>query len=356
MTSAALAVHATVDDRDLQVELDVHPGEVVAIVGPNGAGKSSLIQIVTGQLRVDQGTVTIDGRVVSGPGVHIPVHERRTALLDQRPLLFEHLDVRANVAFGPQARRVPRGVAHGRAQAELAAVGCQDLTERRTWEISGGQAQRVALARALATDPTLVLLDEPMAALDVTVAPSIRALLRSRIRAESRTAVLVTHDVIDALALADTLVVMDAGRITAQGPVADLLARPRDPFLADLVGVNLLAGTAAAADAVRVPSGAHVVGIPDAPLTVGQPALASFAPAAVAVHRNEPTGSPRNHLRATVTSLEPRGALVRLSCLLADARPIAVDLTLTAALEADLEPGISVWLAVKAAQVQLYPR
>ena len=352
----ALRLAASVRDRGLEVRLDVAPGEVVAVVGANGSGKSSLVRLVSGQLRVDHGTVTIDDEVVSGPGVHLPVHRRRVALLEQRPLLFEHLDVLANVTFGLLARGAKPAAAVARAYVELEAVGCHDLAGRRTWEISGGQAQRVALARALATDPRLVLLDEPMAALDASVAPSVRALLRERLRGEGRTAVLVTHDPIDALSLADTLVVLSGGRVVEQGPVGTLLARPRDPFLADLVGVNLVAGRGVSPDTLVLPTGEHVTGVSPVPLSADHAALASFAPAAVAVHRNVPTGSPRNHLRATVTGLEPRGSLVRLTAVLGDGAPLASDLTVAAAVDAGLVAGSEVWLAVKAAQVSLYPR
>ncbi len=353
---AALTVSAGVRDRGLRVDLTVQPGEVVAVVGPNGAGKSSLIRLVSGQLHADQGTVVIDGAVMSGPGVHVPVHRRRVALLEQRPLLFEHLDVLANVAFGPQAHGQSSRAARTRALTELAAVGCADLADRRAWEISGGQAQRVALARALATDPALVLLDEPLAALDASVAPTVRGLLRQRIRREQRTALLVTHDVIDALSLADTLVVMEDGGIVARGQVADLLAKPPTAFLADLVGLNLVSGAAESAHTIALATGDRITGLPDSPLTIGATALGSFPPAAVAVHATVPTGSPRNHLRATVRGLEPRGGLVRLACALVDGTPVAADLTAAAVIEADLQAGVAVWLAVKAAQVTLYPR
>lgn len=368
-TSAApaLEVDAEVRDRGLHLTLTVPRGSIVAVVGPNGAGKSSLVRLVSGQLRPDHGTVAIDGEVVSRRGVgrpvHVPVHRRRVALLEQRPLLFEHLDVLANVAFGPRALGRPPAEAEARARRELEAVGCLDLAGQRSWEVSGGQAQRIALARALATEPRLVLLDEPMAALDVSVAPTVRGLLRDRLRGEGRTTLLVTHDVIDALALADTLVVVDGGRVVDHGPVADLLAQPRTPFLADLVGVNLLTGHATEADGLLLAGGTHITGVTDVPLLPGQEALAAFSPAAVAVHPEEPGGSPRNHLRAVVTGLEPRGTLVRLTARLlpgpaADRPPrtLAADLTAAAAVDQDLHPGREVWLAVKAAQVTLYPR
>ncbi len=353
---SAVAVSARVAARGLDAHLDVPAGRVVALVGPNGAGKSSIVQLVGGQLRPDSGTVTIGGEVVSGPGVHVPVHRRRIALLEQRSLLFEHLSVLDNVAFGLRARGLPAADAHRRALTELDAVGCGDLAGSRAWEVSGGQAQRIAIARALATDPRLVLLDEPLAALDVSVAPAIRSLLRARIRDEGRTALLVTHDAVDALTLADDLAVVEDGRVVDVGPVADLLSRPRTPFVADLVGVNLLVGVASAADTVTLSTGERVVGVADGDLGHRRDAIASFAPAAVAVHTVDPAGSPRNHLRATVTGIEPRGSLVRLTADLADGRPVAADLTLAASVDEGLVPGREVWLVVKAAQVALYPR
>ncbi len=354
MTS--VAVDATVRARNVHARLDVASGEVVAVVGPNGAGKSTLVRLLSGQLRPDEGTVRIGAELVSGPDRHVPVHRRRVALLEQRPLLFEHLDVAANVAFGPLARGVARRDAFVRAAAELEAVGCAHLARRRTWEISGGEAQRIALARALATDPEVVLLDEPLAALDVSVAPAIRTLLRERLREEQRTTILVTHDLVDALTLADTLVVMGAGRVTASGPLADLVARPTDPFLADLVGVNLVRGVRKDDTAIVVASGETITGVAAIPLAGHSDALAAFAPAAVAVHAELPVGSPRNHLRAHVTGIEPRGGLVRLACALSDGSTVAADVTAAAVAEGRLRPGAEVWLVVKAAQVSLYPR
>ena len=352
---SAVSVHARVVARGLDAALDVAPGTVVALVGPSGAGKSSVLQLVGGQLQPDAGTVSVDGSVVSGPRVHVPVHRRNIAVLEQRPLLFEHLTIAENAAFGLRARGVRAAEALARAQRELDAVGCGELAGARAWEVSGGQAQRIAIARALATDPRLVLLDEPLAALDVSVGPAIRSLLRRRIRGEGRTALLVTHDAVDALTLADELAVMEAGRVLATGPVADLLARPRTPFVADLVGVNLLAGMATGPDVIRLATGDRVVGVP-ADALGGGAAIASFAPASVAVHTAEPSGSPRNHLRVTVTGIEPRGSLVRLTGELSDGSRVSADLTLAASIDEGLVPGREVWLVVKAAQVALYPR
>lgn len=383
---AALAVHAAVPDRGLAWDLDVPPGTVVAVVGPNGAGKSSLLRAVTGQLRPAEGTVEIDGELVSGPGGRcVPVHRRRVALLAQRPLLLPHLDVLDNVAFGLRAQGVRRGPARARAAEHLARLDCAEFARRRAWGLSGGEAQRVALARALATDPRLLLLDEPLAALDVSVAPAVRSLLRDvlgvgtdRPVGARRTALLVTHDVIDALTLADRLALIEDGRIVAEGPVDEMLARPRTPFLADLVGVNLLAGTACAADALTLgeagsagavgAAGARIVGIAPAPgLHPGRHALATFPPAAVSIHLADPGGSPRNHVAATVAAVEPRGGLVRVTAALAEASTrdrvtvaadvmVAADITAAAAVELNLRPGLDVRLVVKATQVSLYER
>ncbi|GAB78395.1 molybdate transport system ATP-binding protein [Austwickia chelonae] len=356
MTTPALAVHARLTDRDLHLDLDVRRGDTVAVVGPNGAGKTSLLRLVTGQLRPTTGTVHIDGDLVSGPERHLPTHRRQIALLDQRPLLFDHLDVLDNVAFGLRATGTRRAPARTRARAHLDKVGCAALADRRTWQISGGQAQRVALARALATEPRLLLLDEPMAALDITVAASTRSLLREILTDSERTALLVTHDVIDALALADRLVVVDEGHIAAEGKVTDLLTRPRTAFLADLVGVNLLHGIATGPDRIDL-DGTSLTGMPTGhPLHVGRETLATIPPAAVGVHLVDPGGSPRNHLPAVVTGVEPRGALARVTAALPGGDMMSADLTAAAVVELDLRPGVPVRLVVKATQVCLYER
>ncbi|WP_116115471.1 ABC transporter ATP-binding protein [Austwickia chelonae] len=356
MTTPALAVHAQVTDRNLHLDLDIHRGDVLAVVGPNGAGKSSLLRLVTGQLHPTTGTVHIDGTLVSGPGRHLPTHQRRIALLDQRPLLFDHLDILDNVAFGLRATGTRRRAARTIAHTHLDNVGCAELAHRRTWQISGGQAQRIALARALATEPRLLLLDEPMAALDITVAATTRSLLRDLLTSPERTAVLVTHDVIDALALADRLAVIDGGRVVTEGKVADLLTCPRTVFLADLVGVNLLRGVASGPDRIDV-EGVPLTGVPaDRSLHLGRDAWASIPPAAIGVHLADPGGSPRNHLPAVVTAVEPRGALARVSAVLPGGEVLSADLTAAAVVELELRPGAAVQLVVKATQVRLYER
>ena len=236
--SDLLHVLATVQPQGLDVDLHVTAGEHIAVVGPNGAGKSTLMRLIAGSLRTATGIVALEGNVVSDTQHHLPPHQRRVAYVEQRPTLFPHLDVLHNVMFGPLARGASKRDARQRALAELEATDCETLIRRRPHQLSGGQAQRVAIARALATDPAIVLLDEPFAALDVTVAPALRQLLSERLRGQ--TTILVTHDLVDVMTLADRLVALEQGRINADGPVHELVQTPTTRFLADLSGLNLL--------------------------------------------------------------------------------------------------------------------
>lgn len=346
----ALRISAAVDDRSLAVDLVVPEGGTTALVGPNGAGKSSVLQLISGDLRPTAGRVVVHGKELSGAAEHVPPHRRRFGYVEQRALLFPHLDVVDNVAFGLRARGVARGAARARAAEELAAVGCADLAERRPSALSGGQAQRVSLARSLATDPEVMLLDEPLAALDATVAPEIRALLRERLR--GITTVLVTHDFLDVVALADRVVELAAGRVLAEGPVDDLCQRPSTPFLAGFVGVNLLHGWAEGDGVVRLDPSTVVTGVAADPLPDG-PARAVFAPAAVSVFRDPPHGSPRNELRAVVVAVEDRMPVQRVILDVAGQR-IAADLTPAAVRDLGLALGQSVVAVIKATLVALH--
>lgn len=357
--SAGLQVAVRFAPRDLDVALDLAPGEVLAVLGPNGAGKSTLLGLLSGLLRPTAGTVVLDGDVLvdTGRGVFVPAHRRGIALLAQQPLLFPHLDARANVAFGPRSRGRGRREAGAVADRWLGAVGVSAFARRRPHQLSGGQAQRVAVARALAAEPRLLLLDEPLAALDVAAAPEVRHVLRRVLRGDlsagaPRSAVLVTHDPLDALALADRVVVVEAGRVVESGPVTDVLARPRSGFGARIAGRVLLTGTATATG-VRLLQGTEVAGVLDADVVPGGPAVAVFSPTAVAVHVTDPGGSPRNRWRAVVTELAPRGDVVRLRATHGDAELLA-DITLAAAADLDLVPGREVHLVVKATAVGVH--
>lgn len=350
-----VVVRADVPARGVRADLAVPAGNVTALVGPNGAGKTTVLHLIAGLVRPIAGRVVIGGREVTGPGRLTPPHRRRVALLTQRPALFPHLDVLANVAFGPRAAGASRSDAHARAVAELDAVGCGPLASRRAHELSGGQAQRVAIARALAADPEVVLLDEPLAGLDVASAGEVRHALAARLR--GRTALLVTHDVLDLWGVADRVAVLDAGRVVEEGPTADLLTRPTVGFVAQLTGTNLLAGVGRQGAVLEVGPGLELRGRsdPDQPLTTGAPGLASIHPTAVSLHLARPDGSPRNVVEGVVTALEPRGDVVRVR-LEARGHALAADVTAASVAELGLAPGRGVWAAVKATQVRLYGR
>jgi molybdate transport system ATP-binding protein len=347
-----LELSAQVAERDVDVALDVADGETVAVLGPNGAGKSTLLAVAAGLLRPDSGRVLLDGVELTGPGVWVPPHARRIALLAQDPLLFPHLSALENVAFGPRSRGTHRRTAREQARTWLEAVGVADLADRRPGRLSGGQAQRVAVARALAADPRVLLLDEPMAALDVAVRPALRQTLR-RVLAD-RTVVLVTHDVLDALLLADRVVVVDGGRVVEAGPTTDVLTRPRSPFAARIAGLNMVRGTWREG-AVDGPDGIAVKGLTSDPVpATGDPVVAVFRPSAVSVFREPPGGSPRNIIATTVTDLEPFGDQVRVRAAPSDGQSLAADVTTLAAAELDLVPGLQVVFSIKATEVSIY--
>jgi molybdate transport system ATP-binding protein len=223
--------------------------------------------------------------------------------------------------------------------------------------MSGGQQQRVALARALAPDPELLLLDEPLAALDVDAAPAMRSLLRRVVRDRKQTAVLVTHSALDALVLADRVVVLSAGSVVEQGPTRDVLARPRSPFTARIAGLDLIPGTACPGG-LRTADGSLVAGRAEG-VDDGEPAVAVFPPSAVAVYARPPSGSPRNVLAVRLAAIEPRGDSVRLRAGAVTGGPswvegLAADVTPAAVADLALEPGTEMWFVVKATEIAIH--
>jgi molybdate transport system ATP-binding protein len=348
------------DTFALSLQLSLAQGEVVAVLGRNGAGKSTLLSALAGLLRPDEGRIELGGRVLTDAarGLHVPSHLREVGLLAQDPLLFPHMTVASNVAFGPRSRGVSRREANALVTQWLSDVDAAEFASRRPGQLSGGQAQRVAVARALASEPELLLLDEPFAALDVDAAPALRTMLRRVLRDASRTALLVTHDPLDALVLADRVVVLADGQIVEQGETRSVLSRPRTAFTARIAGLDLVTG-------VYGPSGLVVgdvviSGHAPEPMADGEAAVAVFAPAAVAVHTGPPGGSPRNVFGAVVGGLEPHGDMIRLRAGRSVDGPswvegLAADLTAAAVADLGLEPGTRVWLAVKAAEVALHP-
>ena len=249
VSGAALEAHVVVRREGfvLDAEISASAGEIVAVMGPSGAGKSTLVSVIAGLLAITEGRVHVAGEVVSSPRVQLAPQRRGVVLLGQDPHLFPHLSARDNVAFGVrvsagEGRAAGRVERRSRAERALAEVGLSGIGHRRPAELSGGQQQRVALARALATEPRVLLLDEPFTALDPVTVADIRRTLAERVRAAGCTTVFVTHDVVDAVAVADRLVVLEAGRVSQQGAVREVLTAPATDFVAALAGVNRVAG------------------------------------------------------------------------------------------------------------------
>jgi molybdate transport system ATP-binding protein len=232
----------------------------------------------------------------------------------------------------------------------LSLVRLGDLAERPIHELSGGQQQRVALARALIMRPQVLLLDEPLAALDAEVRANVRHELRAHLAAQAGPSLVVTHDLVDAAVLADEVVVLEAGAVTAVGTIDDLVARPRTAWAAELAGTNLLEAEASGTALALAAGGALVAAEPPG----DGPVLVAVAPSAVALHARRPSGSPRNRWPAAVAGIEQVGA--RLRVRLGGPVPLVAEVTTEARDELKLEPGTPVWAAVKATEVRAYPR
>lgn len=352
MSTAGLqaAVRVDLDGFVLDVDLDVQPGQVVALLGPNGAGKSTTLRTLAGLTALTAGRVVLDGVVLDDPedGVLRPAEHRPAATVFQDHLLFPHLDATENVAFGLRARGVARREARGRAVRWLAELGVEERAHARPAELSGGQAQRVALARALVTEPRLLLLDEPLAALDAATRLGTRAVLRRTLADFDGCTVLVTHDPLDALVLADRLVVVEEGRVVQQGRPDRVLREPRTPYVARLAGLNLLHG-AACDGRVELP-GAGTLAWPERWTAA---AAVAFRPAAVTLHRDRPGISDHPVWRGAVTGLEHHGDTVRV--LLDGPVTVLADVDAAQVGPLDLTPGRELWAALDPAAVHVYP-
>lgn len=338
------------DRFSLDLGLTLSPGRVTALLGPNGAGKSTVLRALAGLTPLDEGRVVLDGQVLDDVAVGrlVPAERRDVGMVFQDYLLFPHLSLLDNVAFGLRARGVRRREADARASVWLDRVGLPGLARARPARVSGGQAQRAALARALVGDPALLLLDEPLAALDAGTRLGIRSDLRRHLAGYRGCTLLVTHDPLDAMVLADSLVVLEDGRLVQQGSPVEVARAPRTGYVATLVGLNLHRGRTRGS-AVELDDGGTLVTSQPVP----GPCFAAFPPSAVSLHRHRPEGPARNVWPGTVAGLEahPDGVRVRL-----DARPpVLADVTTAAVAELGLDPGQEVWASVGATEVRCYP-
>ena len=336
----------------LDVTLEVGDGEVVALLGPNGAGKTTALRAIAGLEPIDEGRIELDGTVVDEPATDtfVPPAARHVGVVFQDHLLFPRLSAADNVAFGLRARGVAKAEARAAALEWLGRVGLADRAAARPAALSGGEAQRVALARALAPSPRLLLLDEPLAALDASRRAEVRSDLRAHLATFPGARLLVTHDPLDAAVLADRIVILEAGRVVQVGTVAEVVAHPRSRFVADLVGRNLLRAHRIAAHVVRLASGAELTTAD--PVPADEVALV-VRPQAVALHRHRPDGSPRNAWETTVVGLEGDEDRVRVQ--LADPVPLTAEVTPAAVAELGLAVGAPVWASVKAVDLVAHP-
>jgi len=337
-------------DRDgfgLDVQLDVDEGETVAVLGPNGAGKTTLLRALAGLVPI-VGRVELAGELLedSALRVRVPTELRRIGLVFQDHVLFPHLSVLDNVAFGLRAQQRADAKQVGLGWLQRAGLG--DKASSMPRELSGGQAQRVALLRTLATEPRLLLLDEPLSALDVTIRAEVRRELSRQLASFHGVRLIVTHDPVEAIALADRIVVLEHGRVVQSGTPAEVTARPRSRFVADLAGVNLLRGKAHG-DHIKLAHGALV-----AASDAGEgDVFAVIHPRAVALFLTRPEGSARNVWKGETEGIDLHGERVRVR--VNGPVPLVAEVTPSAVRDLHLHAGAPVWIAVKATEVSVYP-
>ena len=374
----AVRVAGTVDARGWNVDAELRPGLVSAVVGHNGAGKSTLAQVIAGTLRVNSGTVSIGERVVDDSATFVPARRRGVAMVSQAPRIFTHMSVLSNVAFPLRVRGVGRAQARAAALEQLRAVGIADLAFRRASDLSGGQAARVAIARALVFRPEVLILDEPTAALDVEATAQVSAVLRERLAGTGITTLLVSHDIAEVLSLASHMIVMGEGRIVEEGEPARVLASPASVFAARLAGLNIVSGCPVsrpgmvgvrvgdgmlwAADLSGYGSGSAgvaeaVAGDADDSAACGgrgqlDRVALTFLPEAVALSREEAHASPRSVLPGVVAGIDVDGSLVSVRVALAEGVVVTARVTAAAWSELGLGVGDRLWVSVKATQVR----
>ncbi|GGU41303.1 ABC transporter ATP-binding protein [Lentzea flava] len=327
----------------LSLDLTVEPGEVVALLGPNGAGKTTALRALAG-LEAG-GAISVNGSTWDG----LPAEKRPVGVVFQDYLLFAHMSVLDNVAFGLRARGTRKAEANAIALRWLHQVGLTEFARAKPRTLSGGQAQRVALARALATSPQLLLLDEPLAALDASTRLRVRSELGRHLIDYPGHTLLVTHDPLDAMVLADRLVILENGRVVQQGAPRDVVRQPQTDYVAHLVGLNFYRGVADGTE-VRLDDGGT--------LTIAEPAEGPvhvvFPPSAVSLFPSKPAGSPRNTWQAVVSGIEQHAHTTRVDL---DGSPaVLADVTTATVAELRLQPGDSLWVSLKATEIHTYPR
>jgi len=332
----------------LHAEFDIAVGTTMALLGPNGAGKSTAVAAIAGLTEIDSGHIRLGGRSLDDGSSRgfVPPEDRRVGVVFQQYLLFEHLNVVDNISFGLVSRGSSKRAGRAAVGALVEAFDLTDLAMRKPSELSGGQAQRVAMARAVATEPDLLLLDEPLAALDVRTRAHLRRFLASHLADFAGPRLLITHDPADAFLLADEICVLEDGRIRQRGSPEDIRSRPATPYVADLAGTNLLTGTNS--NGVLTVDDHHLTLQASDTSTEGR-VLITIAPAAIALHPEEPHGSPRNTWLTSVVAVEPLGDITRI--LLGSPLELAADITPTSTARLGLVPDTPIWATIKATEI-----
>lgn len=343
----------------IHVDLEAEDGETVALLGPNGSGKSTVVACLAGVLAPDDGWISLDGRTWfdASTGRCTPPEDRSVGVVFQDDLLFPHLSAMENAAFPLRAHRVAKADARERARSLLKRLLFPaGRIDAKPGDLSGGEVQRVALARALIHKPRLLLLDEPSSSLDVRARSEIRPLIRSILDGFTGVRILVTHDPVEALTLADRIVVLEEGRVTQSGSPEQLRNAPRTPYVADLVGLNLFSGRLEPLDqgagSIVTPSGTIVVPWPDdLPRESIEGVLAVLRPTDVVLHTARPEGSARNVVFGRVAEIAIDGERARVR--LAGGPPVVAEITLGSLDRLALREGGTAWASFKAVEVTL---
>jgi molybdate transport system ATP-binding protein len=356
--ATTLAVDVTVrrDDFEVSAAFDASAGETVALLGPNGSGKSTLVASVAGLLPLAEGTISLDEVELDGADDWVPPERRPIGVVFQHLLLFPHLTATENVAFPLRARGVGKAEAHERAARLLDRLGVTLRADTRPEELSGGEAQRVALARALVAEPALLLLDEPLSALDVGARARIRDLIREELARFPGVRVLVTHDPVEASTLADRLVLLENGHVTQIGTPEEIRSTPRSRYAADLVGVNSFEGRL-----TRIEDGSARLTTDEGDVIVPWPedleegdVIGLLRPIDVTISMSAPEGSARNAFPGRVTSIAIEGDRARVR--LATDPPLVAELTVGSVERLGLREGGEVWASFKAVEVRVIQR
>lgn len=344
----------------LDAEIACEKGETLAILGPNGAGKSTLLMSIAGLVEPDEARITVDERLIEDTAtvLNVPAEERGCGIVFQDLLLFPHMSVLDNVAFPIGARGLRRSDARRKAAHMLDEIGATLLADKRPSDLSGGEAQRVALARALSGDPRLLLLDEPLASLDARARAEVRGLLRTVLRSFEGPRLLVTHEPVEAMTLADRIAVLEEGVVTQTGTPAEIREAPRTSYAAELVGQNLFSGRLQHGDGgtgrVVTTEGDIVVAWP-AGLEAGHSVLVLLSPSDVSIHLERPEGSPRNVLEGRITSVSAPAEGDRARIRIGSSPPVVADITIGSLSRMGLREGDHVWASFKAVEVGVLP-